>query len=458
VTEGVLVGVDFGTSACKAGVVSVDGRELAHARVATPWRRVPTGAELDPQAFVDVTLEAVDEALDRAGGGNILALGVTSMAETGVLLDDDGAPVAPAIAWHDSRGEAEARRLADDLGEGRFTTHTGLPPRPLCSASKYLWLRGHEAAAATGRRWLNVSEWIVHCLGGRQAGELSLASRTGWLELGARAWWDEALALCDAPDDFLPEPVQAGTPLGEVAEGPARLRGAVLTVAGHDHPCGAVGAGAVGADTVYDSCGTAEAFVAQMEPPASDETVRRLVEYGITVGWHVVPGRHSLLGAQRTGLGLQRFLDLLGVDRDGLPALDDAAIAAPADADGLTVVDVEGDSATVTGIGPSPSPALLWRAALDAAAERAAAILRTMEAERGAAREVVVAGGWAHSRGFRAAKQSHQGAFRHVGGVVEAGVRGAALLSGVAAGLFDGLADLPPPPQSHGRDRRERTA
>lgn len=31
----------------------------------------------------------------------------------------------------------------------------------------------------------------------------------------------------------------AGTSFGTVKEGPARLRGAVLTVAGHDHHCGA---------------------------------------------------------------------------------------------------------------------------------------------------------------------------------------------------------------------------
>ena len=42
----VLVGLDLGTSSCKDGVVSIAGEGLAHSRVPTPWRPVPSGAEL----------------------------------------------------------------------------------------------------------------------------------------------------------------------------------------------------------------------------------------------------------------------------------------------------------------------------------------------------------------------------------------------------------------------------
>lgn len=437
-----LVGVDFGTTACKAGVVALDGSELAQGRAPTPWRRTDTGAEVAPQALVDTALEAIDEALDRAGEGRVLAIGVTSMAETGVLLGSDGQPVAPAIAWHDSRGGDEARRIAAELGAGTFTAHTGLPVRPLCSASKYLWLRGHHDRAATGRRWLGVAEWIVHRLGGEQAAELSLASRTGWLDLGTRTWWDESLALCGAPPGFLPEPVQAGTHLGEAADHP-RLAGAALTVAGHDHLCGAVGVGALAPDAVYDSCGTAEAFVSQLAPPAGADQVARLVAAGITVGWHVIPDRHALLGALRAGLGLQRFLDLLGVAGGGRAALDAAALAAPAGTDGLRVVDFESEHAALQGIGQAPNPGMVWRAALEAAAERAAEIVQQMGAAGG---PLVVAGGWARSEAFRAVKRAHLGPFHHMADVVEAGVRGAALLAGLAAGVFDRLDELPSPP------------
>ena len=140
-------------------------------------------------------MAATAAALEHAPDGPVIGVGVTSMAETGVLLDRHGRPVAPAIAWHDARGEAEAARLAADLGAERFSARTGLPVRPLLSIAKYAWLRANHPEVAEAVRWLGVAEWVVHGLGGEQVAELSLASRTGLLDLERRAWWDEARDL-----------------------------------------------------------------------------------------------------------------------------------------------------------------------------------------------------------------------------------------------------------------------
>jgi predicted NBD/HSP70 family sugar kinase len=77
-TTGLLVGVDFGTSACKAGVVTLDGRELAHGRVPTPWRQVATGAEIEPAALVDTTAQ-----IDQLQQGQVQALIVQKPVEIG---------------------------------------------------------------------------------------------------------------------------------------------------------------------------------------------------------------------------------------------------------------------------------------------------------------------------------------------------------------------------------------
>ena len=58
-----LVGIDVGTSACKAAVVDADGRELAHGRAPTPWQRLPTGAEIDPEALFGAAVEAARAAM-----------------------------------------------------------------------------------------------------------------------------------------------------------------------------------------------------------------------------------------------------------------------------------------------------------------------------------------------------------------------------------------------------------
>ncbi|MGH2742467.1 MAG: FGGY family carbohydrate kinase, partial [Thermoleophilaceae bacterium] len=264
-TPGFLVGIDVGTTYCKAAVVDGDGAARAHGRVLTPWRRVPTGAEVEPERLVQAAVSAAGRALERSPAARIEAVGVTSMAETGSLLDADGEPVAPAIAWHDERGAKEADALKRDLGNERFTAATGLPASPLCTLSKYRWLRSYHDGSERGVRWLNVAEWIVRSLGGDEAGDLSLGSRTGMLEVDRRAPWSEALEWAKAPAGLLPAPAPPGTPAGRVTRGLEQARGAVLCVAGHDHLCAAVGAGAVREGDVLDSCGTAEAFVRSVE-------------------------------------------------------------------------------------------------------------------------------------------------------------------------------------------------
>jgi sugar (pentulose or hexulose) kinase len=445
VTAEVLVGIDVGTTSCKAAVVGADGVELAHGRAPTPWVAVPTGAEVAPAALVEAALAAAAAALRGGPGGRVAAVGVTSMGETGALLGTDGAPVAPAIAWHDARGGEAAEELAAALGRGRFAARVGLPPSRLCTLAKYRWLKDN-AGGARGVRWLNVAEWVVHRLGGEQLAELSLASRTGLLDLATRQWWDEALDWAGAPPGLLPVPTVAGTPAGRVrpgAAGPAAaLEGGVLAVAGHDHLCAAVGAGATRPAEVFDSCGTAEALIRAVPPPVPPDRVAAAVAGHVTVGWHVVPGFQALLGAQRAGLALQRFLDLLGVGPDGLAALEAAALEAPAGAGGLTVHDADGEAATLAGIGRHPSPALVWRAAVEAVGARSGELLATIRAVAGDVDRVVVAGGWSRSPTLRMVKASRLGRAVYPP-VTEAGARGAALLAGIAAGVWKGVDDLP---------------
>jgi sugar (pentulose or hexulose) kinase len=443
-----LAGVDVGTTLCKAALVTPEGTEVAHGGAPTPWRVVPGGAEVDPDAIVDTALAAVAQALARGPDGPVVGVGVTSMAETAVLLDAGGSVVAPSIAWHDMRGAPEARRLAEDLGGTRFTDHTGLPVSQLCTLVKYRWLRHHHPAAAVGTRLLSVAEWVVHRLGGEQVAELSLASRTGALELATRDWWPEALAWAQAPPGLLPPLLPAGAPAGRVRRDravPDRLAGAVLTVAGHDHLCAAVGAGAVATGEVFDSCGTAEALVRAVPPPVPASGIRQAVAEQVTVGWHVVPDLQALLGGQRAGLAFQRFLQLLGVEPAGLAALEEAALLVPPDAGGLQVIDPGAEQASLIGIGRDPSPAAVWRATVEAVSDRTAAMLRTIEAVGGPVVRVVVAGGWARSPTLRQAKAARLPRPSYAA-VTEAGARGAALLAGCAAGLYGGPTAVPPPP------------
>jgi sugar (pentulose or hexulose) kinase len=433
--EPLLLGLDLGTTSCKAAVVTHGGREVSHGRARLPWERVPTGAEIDPERLVDAALAAAGDALAAAPDGPIGALGVASFAETGVLLDAGGEPVAPAIAWYDSRGGPQAERLIAELGGGRFSQRTGLSPRPLHSLVKYRWLRDEHDATARGVRWLSGAEWIVHRLGGDQVSELSLASRTGWLDVHARGWWDEALAWSGAPAGLLGEPAPATTPAGRAGGLLARARDAMLAVGGHDHLSAAVGAGATGEGDVLVSWGTAQAFIRAVAP-LDPERVGAAVAHGINVGWHAVEGRQCLLGAMRSGAALQRVLDLLGAGAEGRAELERAALEAPADAGGIELHGLNENRVSIGGIGDGVSPALVWRAALESTGRAAREILDDMTRVAGPQRRIVLAGGWADGPAAQAVTEAHLGPFE-LSEAVYMGARGAALTAGRAAGLID---------------------
>lgn len=440
-----LLGIDVGTTTCKAAVVTPNGDEIAHGARPTPWTPVPTGAEFDPLTLAETASAAALDALSAAPKGLVRGVGVTSMGETGVLLDRRGSPLVRGIAWHDSRGVAEARRIEREIGASDFVRHTGLPLGPFWTIGKYAALRAEHSGALRGHRWLSVAEWIVRWLGGEEVAELSLASRTGFLDITARRWWSTGLEWAGIPSSVMPPLVKAGTPAGRVTT-IRELNGTVLTVAGHDQPCGAAGAGATGPGDTLDSCGTAEAILRAVPAPVDHETVDAAAALGLTAGCHVLPGRVALLGFFTAGLALKRFLRVLGAEDVGerRAALDREALALPEDSGGPTVAGMADAEQSASGIGSDASPGALWRAAMEAAAGESARIVASVDAIAGSTQRLVVTGGWARSEAYRAVKRDVQGAFDFPD-VVEAGARGAALFGGLAAGVYGSVDEFPTP-------------
>ncbi len=444
-----LVGIDIGTTMTKAAVVGTDGRELSWGRAPTPWREVPTGAEAAPEDLFGAVCQATAAALAASPPGRVVGVGVTSLAESVVQLTSQGELAGPCIVWYDRRGAEEAADAARVFGLEAFARRTGLSPAPIRTLMKLAWLARHGHCQPA--RALSIADWVVHRMGGEQRAEASLASRTGALSLAGPSWWEEGLAWAGAKPGLFPPVVSAGHASGHVAlhlvqdggRDMGRLAGAALTSAGHDHLCAACGTGAIRADQVLDSCGTAEALVRTVAPMGEEALADASAE-GLEVSRHTVPGCYALLRGHQLGFVLDRVLRLLGADRpEALSALEAAAAATGAGALRLVLGEPFG-AASIVGLQADASPAGLWNAALDAVAAGAAEVVEAMGRVAGPAEELVLSGGWARSAGLRRRKAALLPRARWPE-VTEAGARGAALFGGMAAGLFQGPAEFPPP-------------
>lgn len=435
-----LAGVDAGTTSVKALLLTPDGEEVALGRAPTEWTPTAYGEETTALRLLEAARAALADALRQRPDDRVVAIGVASLAESGILADSDDTPIGPVIAWHDHRDEPQLRALQQDIGAAAFSRRTGLPLWTQWSLTKHRWLRENVPAVASARRRYSVAEWIVRGLGGERATELSLASRTGWLDVHTRSLWREALDWSGASASLLAELVPAGTAMGAArTDGPlAALDGAVLTVAGHDHQAAAVGLGCHTPGDEFDSCGTAEAMLRTAAPGLPEDVVERLTGQGITVGWHAARDRWCLLGATQGGLILGKVMTDLGVDWEGLPDLDRGAQSAADLPEAVTIGPGAGDVA----IDPGATPGEVWRAATRAVSAQAAQLSAVLSEASGPRTSLRVAGGWTNSAAFMAAKAEVMGPVLRAT-TKEAGCRGAALFAGQAVGLYAGFTDLP---------------
>jgi sugar (pentulose or hexulose) kinase len=141
-----LVGLDVGTTSSKAVVLTEDGEAVSQGRAGVPWVSGPTGAQVDPRDLVASAMDALGRALAGAPEGEVVGLGVASMGESGVLLDSSGSPLAPIIAWHDTRDHAELADLQAQFDPRTFARTTGLPMRHQWSLTKHRWAAGEPPA------------------------------------------------------------------------------------------------------------------------------------------------------------------------------------------------------------------------------------------------------------------------------------------------------------------------
>ncbi|MFP5376456.1 MAG: FGGY family carbohydrate kinase [Acidimicrobiia bacterium] len=442
-----LLGIDVGTTRTKAVLVDPAGAEAASAARPTPFEAGPAGVEAPVEALLATVRAVVGDLGDGVAG--VAGVGVAGLAESGAPLDDAERPLAPVIAWHDPRGAEVVAVLGERFGDG-LARRIGQRLRPVSSVAKLGW----QAAAGVGpvRWWLGVPELCLHRLTGARATDFSLAARTGAYDVGRRAPLAEVPAALGLPADVFPQPRPAGTAMGTTsAVGAAWLgvaAGVPVTVAGHDHLAGAVGAGAGPADLV-NSVGTAETVVG-----ASDllPDVGSALDLGVAVS--VRPdgaGWAAVASAARAGLVIAAAARALGRPPADLDALADGA-AATVDATAW----VEALAGTARGRGggrPGPAPAppagapgAVWSGVLHALAARTWEAARRAEAVCGRPARMVVVGGGSRSRPWLRAKAAQSDVAVVRSTVGEAAARGAAVHAGVAAGWWQCAAAAPAPP------------
>ncbi|MBQ0905265.1 L-fuculokinase [Micromonospora sp. U21] len=268
--EPLLAGLDVGTTHTKAGVYRTDGSPVAQRQAATPP---------DAEALRDTALRLLADCVSAADVPP-LALGVASMAETGVPLDAAGAPVGELLHWRDRSAGRQADQLGQAVGRPAFFATTGLHPSAKLPLARWIWLRQHDPDVLRRMAcWANAADLIVAALTGTVTTSPTLAARTGVFDITAGGYLPDLLDLAGLRPDQLPPVLAADQVAGRVTATAARRTGlpagTPVIVAGHDHLAAAWAAGVRVPGQVADSMGTAEAIVTPVvavPPPTTRAT------------------------------------------------------------------------------------------------------------------------------------------------------------------------------------------
>ena len=432
-SQEILIGVDIGTSRLKAVATDLKLKVLAEYAEPTPWKHEKNFSDIVMLLLAKTVIAVASKAAEIAGG-KVLAIGFTGFSETGVLIDGAGNPLAPGLAWHDPRGITEP--ILKELGDFEFRARAGALLNEIASISKTLWLNKNFPESKKAKHFLSAPEWVAYSLGAEIVNELSLVSRTGFFDVESRKPWEEAIALVGGGTDYLARLVVAGEPIGIVNnQAPENLRGAVITIAGHDHFTAAYYCGAINEGSLFDSMGTAEALLRTFKAPLTREAIAELAAANVGLSCSVIADHYTLLGALPTGLTLERACALVGVaTREEKIALGEAALKIDPSASAMRVVnDYHGLS--VTNLDDAVSPAALFRATVEHLVDDSSEMVALIEKFTGKAQNVVIAGGWINNPVIAAAKEKQYGSFR-VSDATEAGATGAAEFAGIAAGIF----------------------
>jgi sugar (pentulose or hexulose) kinase len=262
------LGVDVGSTNVKAVLMDLDdGPDPRPRTVASAASPTPD----DGTALIARVLTLIEELVAKAGRAP-LSIGVASMAETGVPLDDEDRPIGPLVRWDGRRGQQDADALAATYGATELFTATGTRPSGKVPLATWAYLRRCEPDRwAALRRWAGAADLVVLALTGRLVTDHTLAGRTMAYRLPEEGsslpipdgYDPELLAAVGLRPQQLPEVVRPGGIAGLVHAGrPAGLSpGTPVVVAGHDHAVGAWACGVREPEQVADSVGTAESMV-----------------------------------------------------------------------------------------------------------------------------------------------------------------------------------------------------
>ena len=307
-----LLGIDVGTTGCKAVVFSEAGAALCSAYAEYDFASpAPGEAELDSPGVWAAIKEAIRRAADGARNDPVSALSVCSLGEAVVPVSRDREILGPSLLGFDCRGGDLLEGIAALRDREAFYRTNGNAPGGNYGLTKLLWIRSRSPALyERAHKFLPWGSFVAFMLGGEAVVDYSLANRLLLFDLQRRDWSDELLEATRVDRDKLPRAAACGTVCGQISRAAAAETGlppgTTIIVGAHDQCANALGSGVIEAGQAMFGMGTYPCIVPvfdRLQAPAA------MLARGLNTEHHAVAGRYVTFIYNQGGSIIKWFRD-----------------------------------------------------------------------------------------------------------------------------------------------------
>ena len=334
-----LLGIDIGTSSCKALLLDTDGTVLATQTAPYGFDQPREGwAEQDPSLWADGVAKAV-KALLAEVDAEILCVGFSGQMHGMTALDASDKVVRPAILWNDQRNAEECAEITELAGGfDSLISLVGNQMLPGFTGGKIRWFAKHEPKAFEKTRIiLNPKDYVRLLLTGEKVTEVTDASGTGLFDVANRRWSKQLAERIGIDLALLPAALESAEISGRVtATGEAVFgipAGTPVIGGGGDAVIQTLGSGVIAAGRLQTTIGTAGIAAAAVDTPLPN------LEGRIQVSCNVLPGMWHCMGVSlNAGSALAWWRDRQVIAGQASVAFEDLSAAAaevPVGSDGL---------------------------------------------------------------------------------------------------------------------------
>jgi len=285
------LGIDIGTSGCKAVVFDSNGKQLASSyREYNVIFSEDGGAELNSDEVINKCFEVIKECTDTIKPNIVNAIGISSQGEAFTPIGFNGETLHNCMISSDVRPKPYVKRFLDNFDDDKLYRITGHTAQQLFTLFKILWFKDNRAELWKKTKYfLCFEDLLQYRLGLEPTISYCLAGRTMMFDVLKEEWSKEILDEIGITNEQLARPIPSGEVAGtidpKIATELGLSKNTFIVAGGHDQSCSALGAGVIEDGVAMYATGTVECITPiSLKPVFTDELKKNnLCTYNFTI-------------------------------------------------------------------------------------------------------------------------------------------------------------------------------